>query len=143
MTAKGKTPDGRKIKGIIHWVSAAHAVDAQVRVYDRLFTQANPGAAEDFLSLINPESLQTFDNAKLEPSVLEAQPEDRFQFERVGYFCFDSADHSNESVVMNRTGQLLSVSAESLVERIGSPSDRLTWISVSYTHLTLPTILLV
>ncbi len=106
LTAKGKTSDGRKIKGIIHWVSAAHAVDAQVRVYDRLYNEPNPGAAEDFISLINPESLQTFDNAKLEPSVLDASTDDRFQFERVGYFCFDSVDHCENKVVMNRTVSL-------------------------------------
>lgn len=106
LTAKGQTPDGRKIKGIIHWVSAEHAVNAEVRVYDRLFSQANPGAADDFISLINPESLRTFSNAKLEPSVLEANVEDRFQFERVGYFCFDAVDHSSSSVVMNRTVSL-------------------------------------
>ncbi len=106
LSAKGKTADGRKIKGIIHWVSAAHAIDAEVRVYDRLYTEPNPGAAEDFISLINPESLQSFPSAKLEPSVLEAKPEDRFQFERVGYFCFDSVDNSEGSVVMNRTVSL-------------------------------------
>jgi len=106
LSAKGKTADGRKIKGIIHWVSAAHAVDAEVRVYDRLYTEANPGAAEDFISLINPESLQVFSDAKLEPSVLEADANDRFQFERVGYFCFDSVDHSSDKVVMNRTVSL-------------------------------------
>jgi glutaminyl-tRNA synthetase len=106
LSAKGKTADGRKIKGIIHWVSAAHAIDAEVRVYDRLYTEPNPGAAEDFISLINPESLQSFPNAKLEPSVLEAKPEDRFQFERVGYFCFDSVDNAEGKVVMNRTVSL-------------------------------------
>jgi len=106
LTAKGKTPDGRKIKGIIHWVSAAQAVDAEVRVYDRLYTEANPGAAEDFLSLLNPDSLQTFANAKLEPSILQADEEQPFQFERVGYFCFDSVDHSSDKVVMNRTVSL-------------------------------------
>jgi len=106
LSAKGKTADGRKIKGIIHWVSAAHAIDAEVRVYDRLYTEPNPGAAEDFISLINPDSLQSFPNAKLEPSVLEAKPEDRFQFERVGYFCFDSVDNSEGNVVMNRTVSL-------------------------------------
>ena len=105
-TAKGKTPDGRKIKGIIHWVSAAHSVNAQVRVYDRLYSEANPGAAEDFLALLNPDSLQVFPDAKLEPSVLEANEDDRFQFERVGYFCFDSVDHRADKVVMNRTVSL-------------------------------------
>lgn len=106
LSAKGKTADGRKIKGIIHWVSAADAVDAEIRVYDRLYTEPNPGAAEDFISLINPDSLQTYPNAKVEPSVLEANLEDRFQFERVGYFCFDSVDHSSNKVVLNRTVSL-------------------------------------
>ena len=106
LTAKGKTPDGRKIKGIIHWVSAADAVDAEVRVYDRLFTEANPGAADDFTKLINPDSLLTYPNAKLEPSIAQASAEDRFQFERVGYFCFDSVDSSDDKLVMNRTVSL-------------------------------------
>ncbi len=106
LTAKGQTPDGRKIKGIIHWVSAAHAVEAEVRVYDRLYTEPNPGASDDFISLINPDSLQVFPQAKLEPSVAQAGPEDRFQFERVGYFCFDSVDNKEGSVVMNRTVSL-------------------------------------
>ncbi len=106
LTAKGQTPDGRKIKGIIHWVSAADAVDAEVRVYDRLFSEPNPGAADDFISLINTDSLQTFPDAKLEPSVLDADADTRFQFERVGYFCFDSVDHSEQKVVMNRTVSL-------------------------------------
>ena len=105
LTAKGKTPDGRKIKGIIHWVSAEHAIDAQVRVYDRLFTEPNPGAVDDFISLINPDSLNTFENAKIEPSILDANNEDRFQFERVGYFCFDK-DSSDDKVVLNRTVSL-------------------------------------
>lgn len=106
LTAKGQTPDGRKIKGIIHWVSAAHAVNAQVRVYDRLFSEPNPGAADDFVALINPQSLQTYADAKIEPSVAEANPEDRFQFERVGYFCFDSQENSNTQMVLNRTVSL-------------------------------------
>lgn len=106
LTAKGKTPDGRKIKGIIHWVSAAAAVDAEVRVYDRLFSEPNPGASDDFISLINPNSLNVFKNAKLEPSVASANIETRFQFERVGYFCFDSVDSTPEKLVMNRTVSL-------------------------------------
>jgi len=106
LTAKGKTPDGRKIKGIIHWVSTQHAVDAQVRVYDRLFTEPNPGASDDFLQLINEQSLQTYDNAKIEPSVASADSQDRFQFERVGYFCFDSEDNSSTQMVLNRTVSL-------------------------------------
>lgn len=106
LSAKGKTADGRKIKGIIHWVSAAEAVDAEIRVYDRLFTEPNPAAADDFISLINPDSLHVFPNAKVEPSVLEATSNSHFQFERVGYFCFDSKDHSAEKVVLNRTVSL-------------------------------------
>ena len=106
LTAKGKTPDGRKIKGIIHWVSAQHAVDAEVRVYDRLYSEPNPGASDDFLSLINEDSLQTYDNAKLEPSVAKAEPDDRFQLERVGYFCFDSEDSYSNQLVLNRTVSL-------------------------------------
>lgn len=105
-TAKGKTPDGRKIKGIIHWVSAEHAANAQVRVYDRLFDQANPAALEDFTSALNPNSLQVFDDAKLEPSITHASADERFQFERVGYFCFDNNDHNGEKVVLNRTVSL-------------------------------------
>jgi len=106
LTAKGQTPDGRKIKGIIHWVSAAHATEAEVRVYDRLYIEPNPGASEDFISLINPDSLQVFPQAKLEPSIGRADSEDRFQFERVGYFCFDSVDNKEGTIVMNRTVSL-------------------------------------
>ena len=106
LTAKGQTPDGRKIKGIIHWVSAAHALDAEVRVYDRLYTEPNPAASDDFISLINPESLQVFPDAKLEPSIADGKQEDRYQFERVGYFCFDEKDNSDGKLVMNRTVSL-------------------------------------
>ena len=105
-SAKGKTLDGRKIKGIIHWVSAKHAVDAEVRVYDRLFTAPNPGAAEDFTALLNPDSLHLFKQAKLEPSIASAGMGDRFQLERVGYFCFDSVDSKQDKIVLNRTVSL-------------------------------------
>ncbi len=106
LTAKGQTPDGRKIKGIIHWVSAAHALTAEVRVYDRLYTDPNPGASDDFTSLLNSDSLQVYPNAKLEPSLREGQLADRYQFERVGYFCFDEKDHHDDKIVMNRTVSL-------------------------------------
>ncbi len=100
----GKDPaDGRKVKGVIHWVSVAHAVDAEVRLYDRLFSVANPGAAEDFLSTINPESLKIIPHAKVEPSLKEAKPEFAYQFEREGYFCADSKLSSPEKPVFNRT----------------------------------------
>jgi glutaminyl-tRNA synthetase len=106
LTAKGQTSDGRKIKGIIHWVSAKDALDAEIRVYDRLFNVPNPGADDDFTSLINPDSLKVYNDAKLEPSLAVASADDRFQFERVGYFCFDSKDNSTSKLVMNRTVSL-------------------------------------
>jgi glutaminyl-tRNA synthetase len=106
LTAKGQTSDGRKIKGIIHWVSAKDALEAEIRVYDRLFNVPNPGADDDFTSLINPDSLRVYNDAKLEPSLAVASADDRFQFERVGYFCFDSKDNSTSKLVMNRTVSL-------------------------------------
>jgi len=105
-TAKGKTPDGRKIKGIIHWVSAEHAVNAEIRVYDRLFNDPNPASADELLASLNPDSLQTYPDCKIEASILEANSDDRFQFERVGYFCFDAIDNTPEKIVMNRTVSL-------------------------------------
>ena len=86
---------GRKVKGTVHWVSAPHALDAEVRLYDRLFTVAEPDAGtdgRDFRSFLNPNSLETLTGCKLEPSLADAAPQDRFQFERVGYFTVDSAD---------------------------------------------------
>ncbi|AWQ46822.1 glutamine--tRNA ligase [Serratia marcescens] len=94
--------DGRKVKGVIHWVSAAHALPAEVRLYDRLFSVPNPGAAEDFLSTINPESL-VIKHGFVEPSLAAAQPEKAYQFEREGYFCADNRHSSAEHLVFNRT----------------------------------------
>ena len=105
-SAGGKTADGRKIKGIIHWVSVEHAVNAEVRVYDRLFNDPNPGAAEDFVSLLNPNSLRVHSDAKIEPSILAAKETNRFQFERVGYFCFDNVDNNDNNLVLNQTVSL-------------------------------------
>ncbi|OKY25712.1 glutamine--tRNA ligase [Thalassotalea sp. PP2-459] len=100
----GKNPeDGTKPKGVIHWVSAAQALDATVRVYDRLFTVPNPAAAEDFHSVLNPESLVVIDNAKVEPALASAIPEMAYQFERQGYFCLDNKDISEGKLVFNRT----------------------------------------
>ncbi|KPZ65558.1 Glutamine--tRNA ligase [Pseudoalteromonas sp. P1-16-1b] len=97
----GKNPsDGRKVKGVIHWVSAPESVTAEVRLYDRLFSVPNPAAAEDFESTLNPESLVVINNAKLEPSLANSQPEQGFQFERTGYF---SRDSKSENVVFNQT----------------------------------------
>ncbi|WP_196062020.1 MULTISPECIES: glutamine--tRNA ligase [unclassified Serratia (in: enterobacteria)] len=94
--------DGRKVKGVIHWVSAAHALPAEIRLYDRLFSVANPAAAEDFLATINPESL-IIKQGFVEPSLATAQPEKAYQFEREGYFCADSRYSTAERLVFNRT----------------------------------------
>ena len=97
----GKNPsDGRKIKGVIHWVSAPESVNAEVRMYDRLFNVPNPGAAEEFESTLNPDSLVVLENAKLEASLAKAQPAQGFQFERTGYF---SRDTKSENLVFNQT----------------------------------------
>ncbi|KLV04290.1 MULTISPECIES: glutamine--tRNA ligase [Photobacterium] len=99
----GKNPaDGRKVKGVIHWVSAEAGVPAEFRLYDRLFTVPNPGAAEDFVSVINPESLVVL-KGFVEPALVSAEAEKAYQFERMGYFCADSKDSSAESLVFNRT----------------------------------------
>ncbi|HID9469597.1 TPA: glutamine--tRNA ligase [Serratia liquefaciens] len=94
--------DGRKVKGVIHWVSAEHALPAEIRVYDRLFNVPNPAAAEDFLATINPESL-VIKHGFVEPSLATAQPEKAYQFEREGYFCADNRYSSAEHLVFNRT----------------------------------------
>ncbi len=94
--------DGRKVRGVIHWVSADKGVPAEIRLYDRLFTVPNPAAADDFASTINPDSL-TVMNGFVEPSLVEAEAEKGYQFERMGYFCADSKDSSKEHLVFNRT----------------------------------------
>ena len=97
----GGTTAGRKVKGTIHWVSAAHAIDAEVRLYDRLFTVPDPGAADDFKASLNPHSLEVI-TAKLEPSLKAAKPEERYQFERLAYFALDK-DSASGKLVFNRT----------------------------------------
>ncbi|WP_445494603.1 glutamine--tRNA ligase [Photorhabdus sp. SF281] len=94
--------DGRKVKGVIHWISAPHAVPAEFRLYDRLFSVPNPGAEDDFLATINPESL-VVRQGFVEPSLANAKSEKTYQFEREGYFCADSCYSSAESLVFNRT----------------------------------------
>ncbi len=103
-TRGGTTPDGRKVKGTIHWVSAPHALDAEVRLYDRLFTVEYPDAdkAKHFMEFLNPESLGALNSCKLEPGLAQAGVEDRFQFERQGYFCLDARDSTPEKPVFNR-----------------------------------------
>ena len=94
--------DGRKVKGVIHWVSAAHALPVEIRLYDRLFSVPNPGAAEDFLAVINPESL-VIKQGYAEPSLAQAAAGKAYQFEREGYFCLDSRYATATSLVFNRT----------------------------------------
>jgi glutaminyl-tRNA synthetase len=102
-TRGGNTPDGRKVKGTIHWVSAPHALRAEVRLYDRLFTEENPGDVEGGCeNVINPNSLEVL-TSYVEPSLAKATPTSRYQFERLGYFCADSKDFSAERLVFNRT----------------------------------------
>lgn len=99
----GKKPEGRKVKGVIHWVSEQHALPAELRLYDRLFSVANPDSEENFLDVINPDSLQTLTDCKVEASLVTATAEQGFQFERTGYFCVDLVDSKPEKLVFNRT----------------------------------------
>jgi glutaminyl-tRNA synthetase len=108
-TRGGDAPDGRKVKATLHWVSAAHAIPVEVRLYDHLFTCENPleaGEGQDFTANINPNSLETVDGCWIEPSLATATPGSTYQFERLGYFCVDSVDSSPEHLVFNRTVQL-------------------------------------
>jgi glutaminyl-tRNA synthetase len=103
-TRSGFAPGGRKVDATIHWVSAAHALKAEVRLYDRLFNVADPLAGDsDFTEHLNPNSLEILKSCKVEPSLTSATPGSRFQFERSGYFCVDSADSSDKAPVFNRT----------------------------------------
>jgi glutaminyl-tRNA synthetase len=104
-TRGGNAPDGRKVKATIHWVSAEHAVETEVRIYDKLFTKENPNELEEgqnFTDNLNPNSLEVIPNAKLEPSLANAAPGSRYQFERLGYFCVDPDSHPGR-LVFNRT----------------------------------------
>ncbi|MEE8545370.1 MAG: glutamine--tRNA ligase, partial [Alphaproteobacteria bacterium] len=98
----GTAPDGRKVRGTLHWVSAAHAVSAEVRLYDHLFTRPDPGADGEILDDLNPDSLTVLRDCRLEPALAEAAPGDALQFERQGYFCLDP-DSRPGSPVFNRT----------------------------------------
>lgn len=97
----GKNPEGRKVKGVIHWVSATKGISAEVRIYDRLFSDANPEQGDDFIENLNPDSLKIV-QAIIEPALAQAQAEDRFQFEREGYFVADRYDHQQNQPVFNR-----------------------------------------
>ncbi|MEE8367731.1 MAG: glutamine--tRNA ligase/YqeY domain fusion protein, partial [Thermoanaerobaculia bacterium] len=105
-TRGGYAPDGRKVRGTIHWVSALHALEAEVRLYDHLFTKPNPDKTEgdkDFRSNLNENSLEVLSSCMVEPSLAQAEPGSRYQFERLGYFVVDSKDSSPEKLVFNRT----------------------------------------
>ena len=120
-TRGGNTPDGRKVKSTIHWVSAAKAIDAEVRLYETLFTKEDPNDTkdgEDFTANLNPQSLEVRKNAKLEPSLKNAPAGSRYQFERLGYFCVD-LDSTPENPVFNRTVALKDTWAK--VERKNQP----------------------
>jgi glutaminyl-tRNA synthetase len=102
----GNSPDGRKVRGTIHWVSASRAIDAEVRLYDHLFDRADPGKVEeggDFTDNLNPHSLEVVEGCKLEPGLVSAKPGEYYQFERMGYFCVDNVDSNPDGLVFNRT----------------------------------------
>ena len=108
-TKGGSAPDGRKVKATLHWVCARHAIDAEVRLYDKLFTKENPNdvpAGEDFTVNINPHSLEVLENSKLEPALVEIGESERVQFERKGYFCIDPNYSTPDHLVFNRTVSL-------------------------------------
>jgi len=110
-TRGGSSPDGRKVKATLHWVSVEQALTAQVRLYDRLFVDEHPGENRDFLEAINPSSLEVINTCRVEPSVASMAPGDRCQFERLGYFCVDP-DSSDGQLVFNRTVSLRDVWAK-------------------------------
>ncbi len=104
-TRGGWAPDGRKVKATLHWVSAAHAIEAEVRLYDHLFTKADPSDEKDsdFKGYLNPSSLEILTSCHVEPSLKGTYPGGRYQFERLGYFCVDPVDSSEDALVFNRT----------------------------------------
>jgi glutaminyl-tRNA synthetase len=126
-TRGGNAPDGRKVKSTIHWVSAAHALDAEVRMYDKLFTKEDPNQVEEgqeFTANLNPNSLEVITQAKLEPSLANVPIESRYQFERLGYFCVD-LDSKAGRPVFNRTVALKDTWAKvekKIEKKSGSPA---------------------
>jgi glutaminyl-tRNA synthetase len=104
-TRGGDAPDGRKVKSTLHWVSAPHAIEVEVRLYEHLFSSENPDDVEedaDFKSNLNPNSLEVLKSCRVEPSLADAKPLSRYQFERLGYFCVDP-DSSTSKLIFNRT----------------------------------------
>jgi glutaminyl-tRNA synthetase len=105
-TRGGDAPDGRRVKGTIHWVSAPHTAPAEVRLYEHLFLTPNPGAADDYRTHLNPRSLERLTGCRVEPGLAAAAPGARYQFERTGYFCVDAVDSAPGRLVFNRTASL-------------------------------------
>ncbi|MEO0205915.1 MAG: glutamine--tRNA ligase, partial [candidate division WOR-3 bacterium] len=101
-TRGGDSPDGRKVKATLHWVSANHCIEGEVRLYDRLFKTADPDEGGDFLKNLNPDSLKVLTGCKLEPALKNVKPEEFFQFERLGYFSVDK-DSKPEKLIFNRS----------------------------------------
>jgi glutaminyl-tRNA synthetase len=119
-TKSGSSQSGRKVKATIHWVSAAHAIGAEVRLYEHLFMKEDPDEVpdgSDWLANINPKSLERLTGCRIEPFLANAQKGERYQFERLGYFCVDSVDSSSAALVFNRTVTLRDTWAK--VERAG------------------------
>jgi len=126
-TRGGSAPDGRKVKATLHWVSAQHALAAEVRLYDNLFNKENPGEVEPgqtFLDNLNPRSLHIIPEAQVEPCLRDAEPGRRYQFERVGYFCVDTKDSDPERPVFNRTVSLRDEWAKISSGKKGRPDKR-------------------
>jgi glutaminyl-tRNA synthetase len=112
-TKGGNAPDGRKVKGTIHWANANDCLDAKVRLYDRLFKDENPEQGkQDFIENLNPDSLEELSSCKLEKGLIHAEPETAYQFERLGYFCLDAKDSTKDHLVFNRTVSLRDVWAK-------------------------------
>ena len=105
-TRGGDAPDGRKVKGTLHWVSAAHAAQARVRLYDRMFSSVCPEEGDDFRAHITPTSLEQLEDCRVEPSLRGAAVGTTYQFERQGYFCVDSVDSRPDALVFNRAVSL-------------------------------------
>jgi glutaminyl-tRNA synthetase len=122
-TKGGYAPDGRKVKSTIHWVSAPHSIPAEIRLYERLFTIADPAGQKDadYKEFLNPRSLDVLHDCKVEPAIGTLQPLDRFQFERLGYFCIDS-DTTQDKLVLNRTVELRDIWAKQQKNNPTQPS---------------------
>lgn len=122
-TRGGDAPDGRKVRATLHWVSSAHSLPAEVRLYEHLFTAANPTIDEevDFKAYLNPNSLETLTNCRVEPSLEGAAPGSRYQFERLGYFCIDTGDSSRKKLIFNRTATLRDTWAK--IQKAGEASS--------------------